>query len=151
GPAGSTSKSTLNVEFHCHTVASMDGVIPFDSLLDTAARVSLDALAVTDHDTLEGAVELQRLASSRGETLEVIVGEEKTLEDGSHFIGLFLREPIRSGDLTRAIHEIEDQGGLCLIPHPFRRKDGLLRDGVERLELFAGRVAGFELFSAKSS
>lgn len=144
-------KSTLNIEFHCHTIASMDGVIPFDSLLDTAAKLSLDAIAVTDHDTLEGAVELQRRARASGAPLEVIVGEEKTLDDGTHFIGLFLNQPIRSGDLAGAIREIEDQGGLCLIPHPFRRKDGLLRDRLDRLELFSGHVAGFELFSAKSS
>lgn len=129
----------------------MDGVIPFDALLDTAAKVSLDAIAITDHDTLEGAVELQRLARSRRAPLEVIVGEEKTLNDGTHFIGLFLNQAIQSGDLAGAIREIEDQGGLCLIPHPFRRKDGLLRDGLEPLKLFAGRVAGFELFSAKCS
>ena len=144
-------KSTLNIEFHCHTVASLDGVIPFDALLETAAKIPLDAIAVTDHDTLEGAVEFQRRARASRAPLEIIVGEEKTLDDGSHFIGLFLKQPIRSGDLAGAIREIEDQGGLCLIPHPFRRKDGLLRDGLDRLELFSGHVAGFELFSAKSS
>ena len=144
-------KSTLNIEFHCHTVASIDGLISFDSLLDTAAKLSLDAIAVTDHDTVEGAVELQRRARARRAPLEVIVGEEKTLDDGSHFIGLFLNRAIHSGDLAGAIREIENQGGLCLIPHPFRRKDGLLRDGLDRLELFSGRIAGFELFSAKCS
>ena len=144
-------KSTLSIELHCHTIASMDGLIPFDSILDTAAKLSLDALAVTDHDTLEGAVEVQRLARERQVPLEVIIGEEKTLDDGSHLIGLFLQRAIHSADLAGAIREIEDQGGLCLIPHPFRRKDGLLRDGLDRLELFAGRVAGFELFSAKCS
>jgi len=144
-------KSTLRIEFHCHTIASMDGLIPFDSLLETAAKVSLDALAVTDHDTLEGAVELQRRARARRAAIEVIIGEEKTLDDGSHLIGLFLKQAIDSGDLADAIREIEGQGGLCLIPHPFRRKDGLLRDGLDRLELFSGRVAGFELFSAKCS
>src|SRR6266498_1885127 len=149
--AGPMPKSTLNIEFHCHTIASMDGVIPFDTLLDTAINVFLDAIAITDHDTLEGAVELQRLARSRCAPVEIIVGEEKTLDDGTHFIGLFLKRAIQSGDLAGAIREIEDQGGLCLIPHPFRRKDGLLRDGLDRLELFAGQVAGFELFSAKSS
>jgi predicted metal-dependent phosphoesterase TrpH len=144
-------KSTLNIEFHCHTIASMDGVIPFDALLNTAIQVSLDAIAITDHDTLEGAVELQRRARERRAPVQIIVGEEKTLADGTHLIGLFLKQAIHSGDLAGAIREIEEQGGLCLIPHPFRSKDGLFRDGLDRLELFAGRVAGFEFFSAKSS
>lgn len=145
------SRSTLNVEFHCHTTASKDGLIPYDSLLATARKVGLDAIAITDHDTIEGALAVGKLARETNSPLRVIVGEEKTLDDGSHFIGLFLQRQIESGDLAGAIREIEGQGGLCLIPHPFRRKDGLFRDGLERLKLFEGRAAGFELFSAKCS
>lgn len=142
---------TLNVEFHCHTVASLDGLVPYPSLLATAGRVGLNAVAVTDHDTIEGALAVQKLARETGSPIEVIVGEEKTLDDGSHFIGLFLQRPIESGELADAIEEITGQGGLCLVPHPFRRKDGLFRDGLERLKLFEERAAGFELFSAKCS
>ena len=141
----------LHVELHCHTVASMDGLMTFDSLVAVAARIGLDAVAITDHDTLEGAREFQRRATERGLGLQIIAGEEKTLDDGSHLIGLFLETPIASGDTAGAIDEIEGQGGLCLVPHPFRRKDGLFRDGLERLRLFEGRHAGFELFSAKCS
>ena len=38
-----------------------------------------------------------------GVPLEILVGEEKTLDDGSHFIGLFLERPIVSGDLAGAV------------------------------------------------
>lgn len=129
----------------------MDGLMSFDSLLHAATLAGLDALAITDHDTTSGAFEFQKMAESRGSSLQIIAGEEKTLADGSHFIGLFLQRHIESNQLEGAIREIEEQGGLCLIPHPFRRKDGLFRDGLERLKLFAGHIAGFELFSAKSS
>ena len=142
---------TLRVEFHCHTTASADGVIPPSALLETIRKAGLDAVAVTDHDTIEGALAARELARSRSGGPAVIVGEEKTLNDGSHFIGLFLESPITSGDLAEAIAEIEGQGGLCLVPHPFRRKDGLFRDGLARLKFFEGRTAGFELFSAKCS
>ena len=145
------ARSTINVELHCHTVFSKDGLIPFDSLVSTAARVGLDALAITDHDTIEGAKEFQRRSEAEKLSLKIIVGEEKTLTDGSHFIGLFLEKHIESGELAGAIQEIQAQGGLCLIPHPFRRKDGLFRDGLERLKLFQNVAGGFELFSAKCS
>ena len=123
----------------------------FDSLVRTAEAIGLDAVAITDHDTIEGALEFQRLARGKGLDLQIIAGEEKTLSDGSHLIGLFLQKHIEFGDLRQAIPEIEDQGGFCLVPHPFRRTDGLLRDGLERIKLFEGRTAGFELFNAKSS
>ena len=64
----------------------------FDGLISTAQAVGLDALAITDHDTVEGALEFRRLAASRGLRLQIIVGEERTLSDGSHLIGLFLDE-----------------------------------------------------------
>jgi predicted metal-dependent phosphoesterase TrpH len=141
----------MNVEFHCHTVRSMDGMIPHDSMIRTAAAVGLDVLAITDHDTVEGAFELQERVRQQGASLEVIVGEERTLADGSHLIGLFLKQALVSAHLAEVIAEITTQGGLCLIPHPFRRKDGLLRNGLEPLQALAGQVAGFELFSAKCS
>lgn len=151
GVAPPVSASVLKVEFHCHTTASKDGLIPYDSLLATARKAGLDAIAITDHDTIEGALAVEKLARDTGSSLQIIVGEEKTLDDGSHFIGLFLQRHIESGELAGAIAEIEAQGGLCLVPHPFRRKDGLFRDGLERLKWFEGRAAGFELFSAKCS
>lgn len=143
------SVSRLNVELHCHTVFSKDGFITFDSLAHAAARIGLDAVAITDHDTIEGAKEFQRRAHATDVGLKIIVGEEKTLADGSHVIGLFLQEHIQSGDLVEAMGEIQAQGGLCLIPHPFRKRDGLLRDGLQRLPLFQNVNASFEIFNAK--
>ena len=142
---------TFNLELHCHTIASMDGLMSFESLVATAQAIGLDAVAITDHDTIAGAVEFQARARREKIPLQFIVGEEKTLADGSHFIGLFLKRPIESGDLAGAIAEIDAQGGLCLIPHPFRRKDGLLRDGLEPLKLLEGKRAAFEIFNAKCS
>ena len=142
---------TINLELHCHTVFSKDGMMGFDALIQTARAIGLDALAITDHDTVEGAKDFQHRAQAEGLPLQIIVGEEKTLSDGSHFIGLFLNKHIESADLKEAICEIEKQGGFCLIPHPFRKRDGLLREGLERLQLFQDRTAGFELFSAKCS
>lgn len=139
------------LELHCHTIASMDGMMSYDSLARISTEVGLSGLAITDHDTIEGALAMRELVRERGLALQIIVGEEKTLADGSHFIGLFLEKPIVSGDLAGAIAEIHAQGGLCLIPHPFRRKDGLLRAGLEPLKLLEGKPAAFEIFNAKCS
>ena len=119
---------TLRVELHCHTVASHDGHITFDGLVRVARRRGIDVVAITDHDTIDGAVEFRRFAERRGAGPWIVVGEERTLEDGSHVIGLFLREAIRSTTLADAAREIAEQGGICVLPHPFRRRDGVLRD-----------------------
>lgn len=142
---------TINVELHCHTVYSMDGVITLEALAEVAQRLRLDALAITDHDTVEGAFEFKRWVRSRGLPLEVVVGEERTLQDGTHLIGLFLEQAISSRVLEDALAEIVQQGGVPLIPHPFRRKDGLFRNDLTALNLLRERGAAFELYNAKGS
>ena len=145
------SAKTINLELHCHTVYSKDGLISLESLARVAEQLHLDAIAVTDHDTVEGAREFQRWLRARGAPLQAIVGEERTLRDGSHLIGLFLEEPILALELEEALAEITGQGGLALVPHPFRRKDGLLREDPGRLTLLEARGAAFELYNAKGS
>ena len=118
--------ASINLELHCHTVFSKDGLMTFEALIETAKAIGLDALAITDHDTIQGAKEFQQRVQRQSLPVQIIVGEEKTLSDGSHLIGLFLEKHIESGELSSAIAEIQAQGGFCLVPHPFRKSDGLL-------------------------
>ena len=106
-------------DLHTHTTAS-DGWPSPQQLVDQARRVRLDAIAVTDHDTIEGALRASEHASRRGR-LEVIVGEEVSSRDG-HIVGLFVEKRIRPGMSAAAtVHAIHDQGGLAVAVHPFWR------------------------------
>ena len=73
----------IRAELHCHTNYSMDGMMSLDQVFNTARKVKLDVLAITDHDEIEGAFELQRLVNNRRSGPEIIVGEERTLGDGA--------------------------------------------------------------------
>lgn len=136
----------LRVELHCHTVYSPDGQIEFDALL-AAARGRLDVICITDHDTIEGARDFQRRSAARNSGIQLVVGEERTLADGSHIIGLFLKEAISSDTFDDAVHEIREQGGFSTLPHPFRHRDGVLREIAYPLH----GVSGFEIFNPKCS
>jgi predicted metal-dependent phosphoesterase TrpH len=136
----------LRVELHCHTVYSHDGHIEFEGLI-RAAKGKLDVVCITDHDTIEGALEFQRRGAACKADFEVVIGEERTLADGSHVIGLFLKQAISSDTFEDAVREIREQGGLCTIPHPFRRRDGALRSVQRPLQ----GVSGFEIFNPKCS
>jgi len=140
------SKNQLRVELHCHTIYSHDGHIEFDGLLRTVRR-KLDVVCITDHDTIEGAREFQKRIQAHNSDLTIVIGEERTLADHSHVIGLFLREAIASDTFEDVLTEIRAQGGLCILPHPFRHRDGVLRDGTRMLE----GVSGFEIFNPKCS
>lgn len=138
--------NSLRVELHCHTIYSHDGHIRFETLLATALG-RVDLVCITDHDTIEGAQEFQRRAAARNCDLQIVIGEERTLSDGSHLIGLFLKESIFSDSFEAAIAEIREQKGICVLPHPYRRKDGILRETIRPLD----GVSAFEIFNPKCS
>ena len=105
------------VDFHSHTGHSSDSLLPAARLLAAAARRRLAAIAVTDHNSLGGALQARALVERDPEQfggLAVIAGEEVKTSEGE-ITGLFLREPIPRG-LTpeETIRRIKDQGGLAL-------------------------------------
>ncbi len=114
---------------HLHTDYSYDSDISLDTLARSIEAEDIGCVAVTDHDTITGALHLRRKTNAK-----VIVGEEVTTRDG-HLIGLFLSERVRPGMSARdTAMAIRDQGGIVLAPHPFVRAFGCgLGDVTERI------------------
>jgi predicted metal-dependent phosphoesterase TrpH len=82
-----------------------------------ATKTDLRVIAITDHDTIRGAVEAQSLAASYG--LEVIVGEEVSTRDG-HLLALYIERPLPPGrPAAQTIAAIHAQGGLAIAAHPY--------------------------------
>ena len=74
---------TPYAELHLHTAYSfLDGASLPEELVGRAAELGYEALAITDHDGLHGAMEFARAARAAG--LAPITGAELTLADGSH-------------------------------------------------------------------
>ena len=114
-------------DLHMHTTFS-DGWPSPRELVDHARATGLDLIAVTDHDTIEGAMRAADYAASRSR-VEVVVGEEVSSRDG-HIVGLFLERRIRPGMSAAAtVHAIHDQGGLAIAVHPFWRTQRRTRGG----------------------
>ena len=106
-------------ELHCHTTAS-DGVVTPEQLVEIADRLEIDVLAVTDHDTIEGALRARDHAVSIGARVEVIVGMEVTTRRQDHIVGLFLDRTVRIfRSVPDTVDEIHAQGGLAVVAHPF--------------------------------
>ena len=116
-------------DLHMHTSAS-DGWPSPQELVDHAARrARLDVIAVTDHDTIEGALRAREYAAKRAR-FHVIVGEEVSSRDG-HIVALFLERRVRPGMSAAAtVHAIHDQGGLAIAAHPFWRTQRRTRTGL---------------------
>src|SRR5947209_16461499 len=103
---------------HIHTTYS-DGLGTPREVLDRAVELGLDVIAITDHDTVAGALEARELATREGYPLDVIVGTEVTTARGVHMLALWVEERLpmfRSAAQT--IEEIARRGGVALAPHP---------------------------------
>jgi predicted metal-dependent phosphoesterase TrpH len=123
----------VRVDLHLHSLYSHDSRTSLDALIERSRECGLDRIALTDHNTVEGALELARLAPDL-----TIVGEEaKTLE--GEVIGLFItrRVPpfLRPEETMDLVHEM---GGLTYVPHPFDRNRSHFR--VERIVELADRI-----------
>jgi predicted metal-dependent phosphoesterase TrpH len=109
----------LRLDLHNHTAYSSDGLMSPSTLLHTARKNGLGCIAVTDHNTVEGALEALALAEVDPTLPRVIPGVELSTADGD-VVALFVREPIPSGlPLAESIALIRQQGGLVFLPHPF--------------------------------
>jgi predicted metal-dependent phosphoesterase TrpH len=85
-----------------------------------ADELRLDVLAVTDHDTIDGALRAREFAKATNAQVEVIVGMEVTTRYQDHLVGLFLEHPVPIfRPLVETVRAIQAQGGLAIVAHPF--------------------------------
>jgi glycosyltransferase involved in cell wall biosynthesis len=149
------SREFVHVDLHMHTDHSPDCATPVDTLLDTAKRVGLGAIAITDHNEISGALE----ARERANGIKVIVAEEVKTADQGEVIGLFIEEKIPRGlTLQETIAEIRRQGGLVYVPHPFDRMHAVpdyehlldVVEDIDAIEVFNPRVA-FSAFNEEAA
>lgn len=109
-------------DIHIHTTYS-DGLMTPEAVVEYAAtETQLSAIAITDHDTIAGAVAARRYWQCNQRDLshlDIIIGSEITSRDGD-IVGLFLKEDVPAGlsaaETVRAIHA---QSGLAIAVHPY--------------------------------
>lgn len=118
-------------DLHVHSNHS-DGVSSIPEIMDHVQNhTDLKVLAITDHNTIEGALFAKSLEELYD--FEVIVAEEVSAKEG-HVIGLFLSETIPAGMSARdTVAAIEAQGGIAIIAHPFSAQGVFGPTGANRL------------------
>lgn len=107
----------FSIDFHVHTAYSIDSVTPARVAIEVARRRGLDGIAVTDHDTVQGA--LEAIKANPYSDFLVIPGIEVS-SDAGDVIGLYVKEEIASRHFPDVIAEIHAQGGVVYLPHPIR-------------------------------
>jgi len=122
-------------DLHMHSRYS-DGLGSIQEILAfVGQRAALDVIAITDHNTIEGALLASELAQKQDARFEVIVGEEVSTREG-HLLTLFIEQRIPPGlSVERSIELAHEQGGLAIIAHPFNRvfRHSIQLEVVDRL------------------
>jgi len=122
----------LNIDLHVHTEYSLDGTVSIDKVVEIAKRRGLNGIAITDHNTIEGALKLK---NNIPKDFILIIGEEINTLEGE-ITGFFLKESIPPGlPSEETIERIKLQGGLVSLPHPFCRfrKNKLKLNSINRI------------------
>lgn len=104
-------------DFHIHSRYSSDSVMDPRKILKIAKSKGFDTVAITDHNTIRGALEAKKFENDIG--IQVIIGSEIRTDVGD-IIGLKLEREVESRSWDMVISEIKDQGGIVILPHPYR-------------------------------
>lgn len=133
---------------HVHSTYS-DGTGTVPEIAAAGARAGVDAVLLTDHDTLEA----RDRGKERwyGSTL-VCVGEEVSPPGRNHFLAFGLEEPIEHAGLDSQgiVDAVARAGGFGFLAHPFSRGSQRFRrlaDGMPWEDLDAAGFTGIELWS----
>ncbi len=138
-----TTNNTWKVELHSHTQYSKDCLIKLEDVIRTCQARGIDRIAITDHNTAEGALALAKMAPDL-----VIVGEEIMTTQGE-ILAYFIRETVPPG-LTpgETIQRLRDQGAVISVPHPYDRvRKGAWRE--DELQQIVDSVDAIEIFNSR--
>jgi hypothetical protein len=111
----------VKVDLHVHTIYSRDSLITPKDLVFYAKKSGLTAVAITDHDTVEGALKIAKETD-----FLIIPGIEVSSRNG-HIVGLNLQEPVEKGlSADETVDKIHEAGGIAIACHPFALFKGSL-------------------------
>lgn len=137
---------TGNADLHMHTIHSRkDSILTPRALAEKCMAVGLEYVAITNHNTTEGAEEVREAAKAIRYGLTVIKGEEITTgelnEDGkeTEIQAYPLEETIPRGlSMRKTLEEIKKQGGFVAVPHQFELwRHGAGEEGGEQIIAYA--------------
>ena len=133
----------IKADLHVHTTYSKDSLITPKDLVYYARKNGLNAVAVTDHNQLEGAYKIAKETD-----FPIIPGMEVSSSEG-HIVALNVNELIPRGlSAAETVMRIHRAGGVAIACHPFVLFKGCLKDKVcstfDAIEIINARAFPFK-------
>ncbi|MEM2098208.1 MAG: CehA/McbA family metallohydrolase [Candidatus Bathyarchaeia archaeon] len=115
----------VKVDLHVHTICSRDSLISFQEIIPWAKRRGLNAVAITDHNTIDGLSKISKEAD-----FIILPGVEISSCDG-HIVALNVSQNVPRGlTAEETVERIHALGGIAVACHPFAPFKGSLRNHV---------------------
>jgi predicted metal-dependent phosphoesterase TrpH len=141
-----------NIDLHCHSFFSGDGVSSPEELIAGARAKGLHGIAITDHNTCDAInylldKGLMRLDGQPVDNFLILPGVEITTADG-HLLCIGATLPYLKGRPALEVCDIiHERGGLAIPPHPY----DLFRAGIRFSTLERLPVDAIEVFNAATT
>ncbi len=138
----------MKIDLHGHSGYSYDSLTTPKSFIRSAKQKGLDAIALTDHNTIKGWKPVSEEAKKQGFLL--ILGEEiKVYENKKccgEILGLFLQELVSPSEPETVLDKIREQDGIAIIAHPF---EWASRHPFLPIEKFSRQVDAIEVLNSR--
>ena len=131
------------VDLHSHTYWSKDCLVSFEAIIAFCARRGVDKIAITDHNTVDGALKMASLAP------DLVIPGEEIMTNRGEILAYFVKETVPPGlSPVETLRRLRDQGAVISVSHPFDRfRKGAweeadllsIKDQVDAVEVFNAR------------
>ncbi len=127
-------------DLHVHSHNSEDSFLDPRAVIRVALARGINCLAITDHNTIKGGLELvEEARNSRG--LIAIPGVEVQTNVGDVIL-LFVSEEVKTKDFDELLDYAKSVDAVTVLAHPYRKH--------VRVEELAKRVKAIEVLNARS-
>jgi len=134
----------LKIDLHVHTCYSRDSSITLKQVVAYAKKRGLDGVAITDHNTVQGALKLKT------HDIIVVPGIEVSTLNG-HLLGLNVTVPIPAKlGIEETIYLIHEAGGIAVAPHPatfYKSPPSRRVSSYDAVEVMNGSSIPFPVFT----
>jgi len=129
-------------DLHIHTKYSQDSLLEPKTIIKIAERRGLNVIAITDHNTIRGALATLNAASKQN-SLVIIPGVEMRILNHDIICLFTTEQPKRINNYAEFLDHARELNAVTILAHPFRKRKPLppdLIEGVDLIEAFNART-----------
>lgn len=121
------------IDTHMHeSKYSLDSYISLEEMVNTAKKIGLEGICITDHESNEIREEAERLSLKK--KFPIIVGAEFLTFEGDILVFGLDKLPDQMIHAEELLSMVNSVGGVAVAAHPYRKNNRGLEDRIQTIE-----------------